>query len=115
VQDAGVDRRAAKTDWGRCESRHQKERFNKELGSKRPMTGWDESKFLIFWRVFVAYSNFRPQAAFVNHPIMLGAIGGRLKLNVFGTCQTFYTSRSLNEALIRCSNRKYYYYSRVLH
>ncbi|KAJ1308686.1 hypothetical protein OPQ81_004377 [Rhizoctonia solani] len=45
VQDAGVDRRAAKTDWGRCESRHQKERFNKELGSKRPMTGWDESGF----------------------------------------------------------------------
>ncbi|CAE6523404.1 unnamed protein product [Rhizoctonia solani] len=45
VQDAGVDRRAAKTDWGRCESRHQKERFNKQLGSKRPMTGWDESGF----------------------------------------------------------------------
>ncbi|KAH7343761.1 hypothetical protein B0J17DRAFT_713921 [Rhizoctonia solani] len=45
VQDAGVDRRAAKTDWGRCESRHQKERFNRELGSKRPMTGWDESGF----------------------------------------------------------------------
>ncbi|CAE6454320.1 unnamed protein product [Rhizoctonia solani] len=45
VQDAGVDRRASKTDWGRCESRHQKERFNKELGSKRPMTGWDESGF----------------------------------------------------------------------
>ncbi|CAE6530732.1 unnamed protein product [Rhizoctonia solani] len=45
VQDAGVDRRAAKTDWGRCEGRHQKERFNRELGSKRPMTGWDESGF----------------------------------------------------------------------
>lgn len=44
VQDSGVDRRASKTDWGRCESRHQKERFTKELGSKRPMTGWDESE-----------------------------------------------------------------------
>ncbi|KAG9116037.1 hypothetical protein FRC07_007500, partial [Ceratobasidium sp. 392] len=45
VQDAGVDRRAGKTDWGRCESRHQKERFTKDLGTKRPMTGWDESGF----------------------------------------------------------------------
>ncbi|KAG9090323.1 hypothetical protein FS749_000649 [Ceratobasidium sp. UAMH 11750] len=46
VQDAGVDRRAGKTDWGRCEGRHQKERFTKDLGTKRPMTGWDESKHL---------------------------------------------------------------------
>ncbi|QRV87675.1 Serine/threonine-protein phosphatase [Ceratobasidium sp. AG-Ba] len=46
VQDAGgADRRASKTDWGRCESRHQKERFTKDLGTKRPMTGWDESGF----------------------------------------------------------------------
>jgi site-specific DNA-cytosine methylase len=38
----GVDRRTGRTDWGRCESRHQRARLDEALGSKRPLTSWDE-------------------------------------------------------------------------
>jgi hypothetical protein len=38
----GLDRRTGRTDWGRCESRHQRARLEEELGGKRPLTGWDE-------------------------------------------------------------------------
>lgn len=38
----GVDRRTGRTDWGRCESRHQRARLEEELGLKRPLTGWEE-------------------------------------------------------------------------
>ncbi|KAF8513437.1 hypothetical protein BU17DRAFT_95428 [Hysterangium stoloniferum] len=41
----GVDRRTGRTDWGRCESRHQRARLEEELGSKRPLTGWDEGGY----------------------------------------------------------------------
>lgn len=37
-----LDRRTGRTDWGRCESRHQRARLEEALGSKRPLTGWDE-------------------------------------------------------------------------
>jgi site-specific DNA-cytosine methylase len=30
------------TDWGRCESRHQRARAEEGLGNKRPLTGWEE-------------------------------------------------------------------------
>eukprot|EP00959_Pyramimonas_sp_CCMP1952_P027663 580701-Pyramimonas_sp.AAC.1 len=30
------------TDWGRCESRHQRARAEEALGAKRPLTGWEE-------------------------------------------------------------------------
>jgi site-specific DNA-cytosine methylase len=30
------------TDWGRCESRHQRARAEEYLGNKRPLTGWEE-------------------------------------------------------------------------
>ncbi|KAE9396876.1 hypothetical protein BT96DRAFT_921812 [Gymnopus androsaceus JB14] len=36
------DRRTGRTDWGRCESRHQRARLEEELGSKRPLTSWEE-------------------------------------------------------------------------
>jgi len=36
------DRRTGRTDWGRCESRHQRARLEEALGSKRPLTSWDE-------------------------------------------------------------------------
>ncbi|KAF5387319.1 hypothetical protein D9757_005715 [Collybiopsis confluens] len=36
------DRRTGRTDWSRCESRHQRARLEEELGSKRPLTSWDE-------------------------------------------------------------------------
>ncbi|KAH9975966.1 hypothetical protein BGW80DRAFT_1168904 [Lactifluus volemus] len=37
-----LDRRTGRTDWGRCESRHQRTRLEETLGSKRPLTNWDE-------------------------------------------------------------------------
>ncbi|KAI0940949.1 hypothetical protein AcV7_003183 [Taiwanofungus camphoratus] len=40
-----VDRRTGRTDWGRCESRHQRARLEEELGLKRPLTGWDDGGF----------------------------------------------------------------------
>ncbi|GJJ11419.1 hypothetical protein Clacol_005652 [Clathrus columnatus] len=40
-----VDRRTGRTDWGRCESRHQRARLEEELGNKRPLTGWDEGGY----------------------------------------------------------------------
>jgi hypothetical protein len=46
-----VDRRSGRTDWGRCESRHQRARLEEALGSKRPLTSWDEgsSCFMSFF------------------------------------------------------------------
>ncbi|KAF9815099.1 hypothetical protein IEO21_04796 [Rhodonia placenta] len=41
----GVDRRTGRTDWNRCESRHQRARLEEELGNKRPLTSWDEGGF----------------------------------------------------------------------
>lgn len=38
------DRRSGRTDWSRCESRHQRARLEEKLGSKRPVTNWEESK-----------------------------------------------------------------------
>ncbi|KAL4243643.1 hypothetical protein ABKN59_011208 [Abortiporus biennis] len=35
----------ARMDWGRCESRHQRARLDDELGSKRPLTSWEEGGF----------------------------------------------------------------------
>jgi site-specific DNA-cytosine methylase len=39
-----LDRRTGRTDWGRCESRHQRARLEEALGSKRPLTSWDEGE-----------------------------------------------------------------------
>lgn len=39
-----VDRRTGRTDWNRCESRHQRARLEEGLGSKRPLTSWDEGE-----------------------------------------------------------------------
>ncbi|PPQ98930.1 hypothetical protein CVT24_003557 [Panaeolus cyanescens] len=40
-----LDRKTGRTDWGRCESRHQRARLEEMLGSKRPLTSWDEGGF----------------------------------------------------------------------
>ncbi|KAI0042198.1 hypothetical protein FA95DRAFT_1682698 [Auriscalpium vulgare] len=37
-----LDRKTGRTDWGRCESRHQRARLEETLGPKRPLTNWDE-------------------------------------------------------------------------
>ncbi|KAG5647866.1 hypothetical protein DXG03_007790 [Asterophora parasitica] len=37
-----LDRKTGRTDWGRCESRHQRARLEEALGSKRPLTSWEE-------------------------------------------------------------------------
>ncbi|TFY81373.1 hypothetical protein EWM64_g2645 [Hericium alpestre] len=38
----GSGRRTGRTDWGRCESRHQRTRLEENLGARRPLTNWDE-------------------------------------------------------------------------
>jgi site-specific DNA-cytosine methylase len=40
-----LDRRTGRTDWGRCESRHQRTRLEETLGNKRPLTNWDEGMY----------------------------------------------------------------------
>lgn len=35
-------RRTGRTDWDRCESRHQRTRLEEKLGTKRPLTNWGE-------------------------------------------------------------------------
>ncbi|KAF6761679.1 DNA repair protein rad8 [Ephemerocybe angulata] len=40
-----LDRKTGRTDWGRCESRHQRARLEEALGPKRPLTGWDEGGY----------------------------------------------------------------------
>ncbi|KAJ4475050.1 hypothetical protein J3R30DRAFT_3777458 [Lentinula aciculospora] len=40
-----LDRRSGRTDWSRCESRHQRARLEEALGLKRPLTSWDEGIF----------------------------------------------------------------------
>ncbi|KAL5513360.1 hypothetical protein ACEPAH_3759 [Sanghuangporus vaninii] len=40
-----LDRRTGRTDWGRCESRHQRARLEEGLGPKRPLTNWEEGGF----------------------------------------------------------------------
>ncbi|KAF4610679.1 hypothetical protein D9613_006998 [Agrocybe pediades] len=40
-----LDRKTGRTDWGRCESRHQRARLEEALGAKRPLTSWDEGGF----------------------------------------------------------------------
>ena len=37
----GEDSTRANTDWGRCESRHQRARLEEGLGQRRPFTHWD--------------------------------------------------------------------------
>ncbi|KAF8216612.1 hypothetical protein K438DRAFT_1658017 [Mycena galopus ATCC 62051] len=37
-----VDRRTGRTDWNRCERRHERARSDECLGKKRPLTNWDE-------------------------------------------------------------------------
>ena len=36
------DEKAVQHDWPRCESRHQRERAENRLGTKRPLTHWSE-------------------------------------------------------------------------
>ncbi|TFK29687.1 DNA repair protein rad8 [Coprinopsis marcescibilis] len=40
-----TDKKTGRTDWSRCESRHQRARLEEELGTKRPLTSWDEGGF----------------------------------------------------------------------
>ena len=37
----GEDSTRANTDWGRCESRHQRARIEEGLGARRPFTNWE--------------------------------------------------------------------------
>ena len=48
-----LDRKTGRTDWGRCESRHQRARLEEALGSKRPLTNWDEGKSVIIYETTI--------------------------------------------------------------
>ncbi|KAJ7879940.1 hypothetical protein B0H14DRAFT_2707965 [Mycena olivaceomarginata] len=37
-----LDRRTGRTDWNRCERRHERARSDECLGKKRPLTNWDD-------------------------------------------------------------------------
>ncbi|KAJ7091441.1 hypothetical protein B0H15DRAFT_930158 [Mycena belliarum] len=37
------DRRAGRTDWNRCERRHERARSDECLGKKRPLTNWEDA------------------------------------------------------------------------
>ncbi|KAJ7224160.1 hypothetical protein GGX14DRAFT_424530 [Mycena pura] len=37
-----LDRRTGRTDWNRCERRHERARSDESLGKKRPLTNWDD-------------------------------------------------------------------------
>lgn len=39
-----LDRRTGRTDWNRCERRHERARSDECLGKKRPLTNWDDGK-----------------------------------------------------------------------
>jgi site-specific DNA-cytosine methylase len=45
-----ADRKSGRTDWARCQSRHERTRLEMELGAKRPLTGWDEGN-PSFWHI----------------------------------------------------------------
>ncbi|KAH9913975.1 uncharacterized protein BXZ73DRAFT_92885 [Epithele typhae] len=48
ANEANNSSRSAKgrvIDWGRCESRHQRARLEEQLGTKRPLTSWEEGGF----------------------------------------------------------------------
>jgi site-specific DNA-cytosine methylase len=47
VHEFANHERKAGYDWGRCELRHQKARIEEELGSKRPLTGWEEGALVL--------------------------------------------------------------------
>lgn len=49
----GLDRKTGRTDWGRCESRHQRARLEEGLGAKRPLTSWDEGTLYYAHRVIL--------------------------------------------------------------
>ncbi|KAI9092807.1 hypothetical protein DFS34DRAFT_583593 [Phlyctochytrium arcticum] len=42
------DGRAARSDWERCESRHERERIEQGLGSKRPFSRWEPNSICRF-------------------------------------------------------------------
>lgn len=41
-----LDRRTGRTDWNRCERRHERSRSDECLGKKRPLTNWDDGESL---------------------------------------------------------------------
>lgn len=83
VHEGATHERKAGYDWGRCESRHIKARHDEQLGTRRPMTNWDEStcelhdSFLIVLNVL--------KAVILSYLILPGTIGPQIRWSVFGT------------------------------
>lgn len=80
-----VDRRTGRTDWTRCESRHQRARLEEELGSKRPLTNWEDGTQFTRVHYIILRSQTMLQAVRVNFSTSLGTIGVSGRLSVYGT------------------------------
>ena len=85
-----------RTDWGRCENRHQRARLEEQLGTKRPLTSWEEgeTKFLFIWvkacpLVWRATSRTKTnnplQVASASFLTLHGTIGASVKSSACGT------------------------------
>lgn len=88
-----LDRRTGRTDWGRCESRHQRTRLEEALGSKRPLTNWDEGTHFILstWSSPLTLSKAAPSRSLIT----AGRIGSLDKLNGSGILWIFHCSDRL--------------------
>jgi site-specific DNA-cytosine methylase len=42
--NTSADRRVGRTDWAKCQQRHERERVNGQLGLKRPLTNWEDGR-----------------------------------------------------------------------
>lgn len=78
-----VDRKTGRTDWTRCESRHQRARLDEKLGTKRPLTNWDEGKPIPVVMIYHTILN-NLQVVPVRCWISVGQIGFKARSNEFG-------------------------------
>ena len=76
-----------RTDWGRCESRHQRARLEEQLGTKRPLTSWEEGA-LGRAHVSILGLTCRIKVVSAKCPISRGTTGELVKLNVSGILWT---------------------------
>lgn len=101
------DRKTGRTDWGRCESRHQRTRLEEALGAKRPLTNWDEG---MWWcNRFASYSylsltRWRRQDA----RLWLGRLGPRAGRTRLGSYRYFVAPISRARCRPRLQEVRYF-------
>lgn len=90
------DRKSGRTDWGRCESRHQRTRLEEALGAKRPLTNWDEGMWRHPFGVVLLLNSHK--AALSRCLIMAGQTGFKDRSNGSGILLIFRYSDLLSKA-----------------